>query len=102
MYDSPPAETLETLAANIGEAVYLDVAKWHLYLNDAKLHTLVAQRLYPLVADDRTSEGEVTKILQDISVPVGGGRQQLPLLTLIPAACMTDLLRVLEDFKDQL
>lgn len=102
MYDSPPAETLETLAANIGEAVYLDVAKWHLYLNDAKLHTLVAQRLYPLVADDRASEDEVTKVLQDISVPIGGGRQQLALLSLIPSACMTDLMRVLEDFQDQM
>ena len=100
MYDSPPAETLEKLAANIGEAVYLDIAKWHLYLNDAKLHTLVAQRLYPLVVDDRIGEGDVTMVLRDITVPVGGGRHQMPLMDLIPTGCMGDLLRVLEDFQD--
>lgn len=100
MYDSPPAETLEKLAANIGEAVYLDIAKWHLYLNDAKLHTLVAQRLYPLVTDNRIGESDVTVVLQDITVPVGGGRRQLPLMDLIPAGCMSDLLQVLEDFQD--
>ncbi len=102
MYDSPPAETLEKLAANIGEVVYLDIAKWHLYLNDAKLHTLVAQRLYPLVVGDRIGKSDVTPVLKDITVPVGGGRQQVSLLDLMPSTCMGDLLRVLEDFQDQL
>ncbi|MEM6838099.1 MAG: DUF3181 family protein [Cyanobacteria bacterium P01_C01_bin.120] len=98
MYDSPPAEVLESLAASIGEAVYMDVAKWHLYLNDAKLHTLVAQRLYPLLADGRTSEADITPILQDITVPIGAGRKQLSLIDLIPSTCISDLVRVLEDF----
>ena len=102
MYDSPPAETLEKLAANVGEAVYIDVAKWHLYLNDAKLHTLVAQRLYPLLVEDRVGESDVTVVLRDITVPVGGGRQQISLMDLIPAGCMGDLLRALEDFQDQI
>ncbi|MGF1460401.1 MAG: DUF3181 family protein [Leptolyngbyaceae cyanobacterium] len=102
MSDSPPAETLEKLAANIGEVVYLDVAKWHLYLNDAKLHTLVAQRLYPMVADDRIAEAEISKVLQDIPIPLGGGRKQLPLMDLVPAGCMGDLLNVLEDFKAEM
>lgn len=102
MSDSPPAETLEALAANIGEAVYIDVAKWHLYLNDAKLHMLVAQRLYPMVAVDRIAEGEITQVLQDIPIPLGGGRKQLPLVELVPQSCMADLVRVLEDFKEQM
>jgi len=102
MSDSPPAETLETLAANIGEAVYIDVAKWHLYLNDAKLHTLVAQRLYPMVADNRIAEDDIAKTLQEIPIPLGGGRKQVPLLDLIPSTCMTDLVRVLEDFQEQM
>jgi hypothetical protein len=99
---SPPAETIETLAANIGEVVYIDVAKWHLYLNDAKLHTLVAHRLYPLVEDDRLSESDITQVLQDIPVPLGGGRQQMPLMDLIPTSCVSELVRVLEDFQDRL
>ncbi|MGL6338716.1 MAG: DUF3181 family protein, partial [Waterburya sp.] len=34
-------QEIEALAAQIGENVYIDIAKWHLYLNDAHLHTLV-------------------------------------------------------------
>lgn len=96
------AETIEALAAAIGEVVYMDVAKWHLYLNDAKLHTLVAQRLYPMVDEDRISEAEIAQILQDIPIPLGAGKRQIPLLELVPAACLNDLMRVLEDFKARL
>ncbi|MEM9004426.1 MAG: DUF3181 family protein [Cyanobacteria bacterium P01_F01_bin.86] len=99
---SAPVESLESLAANIGEAVYMDVAKWHLYLNDAKLHTLVAQRMYPLIADGRISEAEVSRILEDIPVPLAAGRKKVPLMDLIPSTCVNELLRVLEDFQDQL
>lgn len=98
---SPPAETIEALAANIGEAVYIDVAKWHLYLNDAKLHTLVAQRVYPMIEEDRISESDVTQILQDIPIPLGAGKKQVPLIDLVPSASVSDLMRVLEDFKDK-
>ena len=97
---SASAETIEVLAANIGDVVYMDVAKWHLYLNDAKLHTLVAQRLYPMVEDDRISEMEITRVLQDIPISLGAGRQQVSLSDLVPVACLGDLIRVLEDFKD--
>ncbi|MGD1943444.1 MAG: DUF3181 family protein [Leptolyngbyaceae cyanobacterium] len=99
---SPPAETIEALAASIGEVVYIDVAKWHLYLNDAKLHTLVAQRLYPLVADKRLAEADIAQVLQDVPISLGGGRKQLPLADLVPTACMSDLIRALEDFQDRI
>jgi hypothetical protein len=99
---SPPAETIEALASNIGEVVYIDVAKWHLYLNDAKLHTLVAQRLYPTVEEGRITEADIEKVFADIPIPLGGGRRQVPLVDLVPNGCMSDLLRVLEDFKDRL
>ena len=98
---SPPAETIEALAASIGEVVYIDVAKWHLYLNDAKLHTLVAERLYPLVADNRLAAADVAQVLQGVLIPLGGGRKQLPLGDLVPTACMSDLIRALEDFQDR-
>lgn len=99
---SAPAETIEALAANIGEVVYIDVAKWHLYLNDAKLHTLVAQRLYPMVAEDAIAESKIIQVLEAIPIPIGTGQQQVPLKNLVPAACIQDLMRVLEDFKDNL
>ena len=40
---------IEKLAAEIGENIYIDVAKWHLYLAEAHLHTQLAEQLYPLL-----------------------------------------------------
>jgi hypothetical protein len=93
-----PAETLEALAADIGEVVYMDIAKWHLYLNDAKLHTLLAEKFFPLIDDNQLSAAAVTEVLKSTEVVIGGGRRQLPLQDLIPTSCEADLLRVLEDF----
>jgi len=53
-------QDIEALAAKIGENVYIDVAKWHLYLNDAHLHTTVAEKVYPLLEDDSLSEDAVS------------------------------------------
>lgn len=92
------AETLEALAADIGEVVYMDIAQWHLYLNDAKLHTLLAEKFFPLIADNQLSAAAVTEVLKNTEVAIGGGRRKLPLQDLIPTACEADLLRVLEDF----
>ncbi len=99
---SIPAETLEALAADIGEAVYIDVAKWHLYLNDAKLHTQLAEQLYPLVENDRIADADIAAVLQGMVVPLGGGRNTIPLRDLIPSPCERALKQVLEDFKERL
>ena len=101
MANSVPAERIENLAASIGEVAYIDVAKWHLYLNDAKLHTQVAQQLYPMIEEDRISESGISEVLQDISVSLGGGKKEVKLGDLIPSSCMADLVRTLEDFKDK-
>ncbi|MBC6424150.1 MAG: DUF3181 family protein [Hormoscilla sp. SP5CHS1] len=45
-------EAIESLAAEIGDKVYIDIAKWHLYLNDAHLHAVLAEQFYPLLADN--------------------------------------------------
>lgn len=93
---------LETLAASIGEVAYIDVAKWHLYLNDAKLHKLVAQRLYPMIEGDRISEADISQALQEISIPIAAGRKQIPLADLVPTVCLGDIAEALEAFKAQL
>lgn len=98
MASSIPAETLEALAADIGEAVYIDVANWHLYLNDAKLHTQLAEQLYPLIEGDRLSDADITAVLRGMAVPLGGGRNTVPLRDLIPTRCERALKQVLEDF----
>lgn len=96
------AQTLEALAADIGQAAYIDVAQWHLYLNDAKLHTTIAQQVYPLLMDDKLDKTSLAKVLQAIPVAIAGGKGRIPLLELLPVACQDDLLNALEDFKDQL
>lgn len=96
------AEAIEALAIEIGENIYLDIAKWHLYLGDAKLHTPLAEQLYPLIDEKRISEGAVADILGQMTVAIGGGRKSLPLIDLIPTAGQSDLVRLLEDFQEKL
>lgn len=95
-------QDIEALAAKIGENVYIDVAKWHLYLNDAHLHTTVAEKVYPLLEDDSLSENSVTAILQDIPVKLGGGKTQLALSELLPMQCLINLLDLLEEYQQEM
>lgn len=99
---SNTSEAIEALAYQIAENVYLDVAKWHLYLGDAKLHVPLAEQLYPLLNENRLSEAAVNEVLQNMRIPTGGGRQQLAIVDLIPKPVQADLMRLLEDYKDQM
>ena len=93
---------IEALAAEIGEAIYLDIAKWHLYLSNAHLHIPLAEKLYPLLAEDRLSEDAVLQILRDFPVKVGGGRYEVSLLNLLPTQGQRELLNLLEAFQQNL
>jgi hypothetical protein len=95
----PSNPDIEQLAAAIGKEVYIDVARWHLYLRDAHLHTLLAERLAPQVMAGKVDEDAVTEILQEIPVKVGGGRKELPLADLLPMQSLLNLLDVLEEFS---
>ena len=95
----PSNPEIEQLAAAIGKEVYIDVARWHLYLRDAHLHTLLAERLAPQVMAGKVDEDAVTEILQGIPVKVGGGRKELPLADLLPLLSLLYLLDVLEEFS---
>ena len=95
-------EILERLAAELGESLYIDIAKWHLYLNDAHLHQELAERLFPLVSAGRLDEAQVFGVLRDFKVKVGGGRAEIPLLDLMPSACQSGLIDLLEAFQRQL
>ena len=92
-------QDIEALAAEIGENIYLDIAKWHLFLAEAHLHTELATRLYPLLEDKTLSEDTVIAILQEIPVKIGGGKKSLPLLDLLPMKCEVDLMDLLEEFQ---
>lgn len=101
MANSNASEALEALAAEIGENIYIDVAKWHLYLSDAHLHTTVADRTSSLIEDDSISETAVRQILQAISVQLGGGKVELPLADLVPTSGVSRLVEILEDYRDK-
>lgn len=92
-------ESVEALAAEIGENVYIDIAKWHLYLREAHLHTVLAQQLFPLLENNRINEDEVLGIVQGITVKLGGGKRELPLSDLLPVQAQVQLIDVLEEFK---
>jgi Protein of unknown function (DUF3181) len=103
MANPTTSEAIEALAAEIGETVYIDIAKWHLYLNDAKLHTVLAEKLFPLVSGgSAVQEEEVLNIVQSISVKLGGGKREVPLLDLLPMQCQVNLIDTLEEFQRNL
>ena len=95
-------ELLEALAAEIGENVYIDIAKWHLYLSNAKLHTFVAEQLYPLITSNTVNQDQVTKVLKSIPIKIGGGRSELPLLDLLPLQCQVNLVDILEKHQREI
>jgi hypothetical protein len=96
------SEDLDELVAEIGKTVYIDVAKWHLYLSDAHLDEVLAKQLAPLLSGGKVDEAQVMQVLSGISVPVGGGRRELPLSDLLPMQCQVNLMDVLENFQQQL
>lgn len=102
MASASSTEVLENLAAEIGENIYMDIAKWHLYLGVAKLHTPLAEKLLPMVIGDNISEDAVVKVLQDIPIKLGGGRKTVPLAELLPMQCQVNLIDLLEEFQRNL
>lgn len=90
---------IETLAAEIGENVYIDVTKWHLYLTETGLDTKVAEKVYPLIENYELSEDKVLSILREIKVPLGGGKLKVSLMDLIPVRCQVTLIDLLQEYK---
>lgn len=93
------SENIEALAAEIGENIYMDIAKWHLYLGVAKLHVPLAEKLMPMVASNDISEDNVTKVLAEVPIKLGGGRKTVALSDLLPMQCLVNLVDLLEDYQ---
>ncbi|WP_267383921.1 DUF3181 family protein [Cyanobacterium sp. uoEpiScrs1] len=92
-------QAIETLATEIGENVYIDITKWHLYLAEARLHTKVAEKVYPLVENNELSEAKVLSILREIKVPLGGGKLKVSLVDLLPIQCQVTLIDILQEYQ---
>ncbi len=93
---------MEKLAAEIGENIYLDVAKWHLYLADAHLHISLTQKVYPLLEDDCLNITKVTQILKEIPVILGTGKLTVNLFDLIPETGIKNLMNLLQDYQENM
>ncbi len=87
------------MASEIGENVYMDIAKWHLYLSDAHLHTQLAEQLYPILTAKSLDEDRVLHILQSIPIKIGAGKKEVPLLDFLPMQCQVNLMDILEKYQ---
>ena len=95
-------EIIEAIASEIGENVYMDIAKWHLYLSDARLHTVVSEQVYPMLASNSLDENSVLQILQSIPVKIGGGKREIPLADLLPMQCQVNMMDILEKYQSEM
>lgn len=102
MANALSAGDLDALTSEIGKTIYIDVAKWHLYLSDAHLDTVLAKQLAPLLTAGSLEESQVMQVLAALTVPLGGGKRELPLLELLPMQCQINLMDLLEDFQRRL
>jgi hypothetical protein len=99
---SSTTEAIEALAAEIGENVYIDIAKWHLYLQDAHLHTVLAEKLYPMLSQGDVDEAQVEEVLRGIPVKLGGGKREVSLADLLPMQSQVHLMDALEEYQQRL
>lgn len=95
----------EDLSYKIGHDVYIDVGGWHLFLREVKaakglnLAQALAQQFGQDIASQKYSKNSFEEVLKKVPVKLGGGKAQLPLLDLLPSACVQDLERILADFE---
>jgi hypothetical protein len=90
------AGDLKDLEVALADRLYLQVARWHLYLGDAGLAQALA-----IECAARLDQGTAVcarQALEAVQVPIGGGGTRLPLARLIPADQLRDLEEVLEPF----
>ncbi|MDS3861817.1 DUF3181 family protein [Thermosynechococcaceae cyanobacterium BACA0444] len=99
---SQTTEILEKLAADIGRDVYIDIARWHLYLAEAHLHTVLASEFYPYLSGKPLQAADVKAVLAKIPVKLGGGQAELPLSVLIPPSAQAQLLEILQNWQQEL
>lgn len=88
-----------------GRDVYIDVSGWHLFLREVKatkglnLAQALAQQFGEDISSQKYNKGSLEEVLKKVPVKLGGGKAQLPLTELLPAACVQDLERILADFE---
>ncbi|WP_448381141.1 DUF3181 family protein [Gloeomargarita sp.] len=99
--DPQATEVIERLAAELGDRVYMDIARWHLYLREARLDKILAQRLYEQAQKGPVREEDALGLLREIMVDIGGGRRQIPLLDLVPVQGQLAYMDIVEAFQQR-
>ena len=94
----------DKLAARIGDVVYADMHGWKIYLRDMKAEVggtismaqVLGNQIGPMMRDSGVDEGDVEALLNKVPISLGK-KKTVPLMDVIPAMCIRDLLRELED-----
>lgn len=93
-------EHIEALAEQLGDRFYLDLQKWHLYLKDAKLQGVLAERFYALIEENQVDLKAIETVLQDVRVTVGDGRNQIAVLHFLPMGTEKAILEMLQAIQE--
>lgn len=98
----------EELADAIGKDCYVDIAGWHLFLKDIKVegNASLAQALSlvlgPKIAANGFDQRDVEDAVAKVPIKLGQGKMTVPLVKVMPAMCMSDLVDICEDFARDL
>ena len=87
---------LQELKSLISDRLYLQVAKWNLSLGDAGLAEALAIECNANL--EKGPAEAALKALENIKVPLAGGKTQLSLAQLLPQSQFFELEEMLEDF----
>ena len=87
---------LRELQLAIADRIYIQVAKWHLYLGDAGLSEALA--IECSAKFDEGASASARHGLESVQVPLAGGSFRLPLARLIPPSQIIDLEEILDPY----
>ena len=87
---------LRELEVGIADSIYIQVAKWHLYLGDAGLAQALALECSAKL--DLGSNEAARQALETVQVQLGNGITSVPLSKLITSSQVHDLEEILDPF----
>ena len=87
---------LADLEVSIADQIYLQIAKWRLYLGDAGLAKSLAIECFAYL--DGPPDQAVSKALKSVKVPIADGTKTLPLEELIPDGQVVELIEIISPY----
>ncbi len=90
------SEDLYEIKACISDRIYIQIARWHLYLGDAGLAEELAIACNASL--DKGASVAARQGLESVQVQLAGGTTKLPLARLIPPSQLFDLEEILSPY----